>query len=181
MIPIRQPRSSATRHGPTHALPAGLLLIALATAGLAAMPQGWPLAHAQIGVTKPQANRSLGQQTQRLSESIDLSDDDADGTVVNDDHQDEDVEDEQPELPMLREGTPLKLAAVQCKTIGERLQVTLESDGRQLLALENLNCQRLWQAVRDNRNDDRWIISGTITEFQGRNFVLLERSTRQQR
>lgn len=80
-------------------------------------------------------------------------------------------------MKILREGTKLNMVAVSCRVAGDRLEVELE-DSRRILALENLASQRVWQAVRDDHIDANWIISGSITEFQAQNFVLIERVSR---
>ncbi|MEZ6135032.1 MAG: hypothetical protein R3C53_09005 [Pirellulaceae bacterium] len=80
---------------------------------------------------------------------------------------------------ILREGTRIESKAGECRSDGERLAITF-NDGKShtMIALENLAAQRILQAVSDDSNDKGWIVTGSVTEFQGRNFILLERVTR---
>ncbi|MCA9132456.1 MAG: hypothetical protein KDA45_04855 [Planctomycetales bacterium] len=79
---------------------------------------------------------------------------------------------------LLREGMRIEAGAAQCRSAGERLVIELNESGRSLVALENLASQRVLQAVLDDASDRQWIVNGQVTEFQGRNFLLLERVTR---
>jgi hypothetical protein len=47
-----------------------------------------------------------------------------------------------------------------------------------MTALENLTSQRVLKAVLDDASDSQWTISGLVTEFQDRNFILLDRVVR---
>jgi hypothetical protein len=52
------------------------------------------------------------------------------------------------------------------------------NDSRQLLALENLASQRILKAVMNDASDSKWIVSGVVTEFQERNYLMLDRVSR---
>ena len=77
-----------------------------------------------------------------------------------------------------REGTKIEQQTVSCRSNGERLVVELRSEKQQVLALENLMAQRILESVTDDPNDRYWSVNGTLTEFQGKNFILLERVNR---
>ncbi len=81
---------------------------------------------------------------------------------------------------LLREGKQLSSQHATCRSTGERLVVEIEIDGhiRTLTALENLSAQRILKAVVDEPSDSAWIVNGSITEFQDRNFILLKRVSR---
>ncbi len=83
------------------------------------------------------------------------------------------------EEKLLREGTRIVGDIGECRTDGDRLSIIFgEQPTRSLIALENLAAQRIVQAVLDDPSDRSWKVSGTITEFQGRNYILLERVAR---
>ena len=81
--------------------------------------------------------------------------------------------------PLMREGTKIVNQSATCRSSGDRLQVILAEDSTPVIALENLASQRILKAAMDDAGDERWVINGQITEFQGRNFILLDRVTRQ--
>lgn len=80
---------------------------------------------------------------------------------------------------LMREGTRLLDQPAVCLSSGERLLVTIDENSPPLIALENLAAQRILKAVLDDASDDHWIVGGQITEFQERNYVLLDRVIRQ--
>ena len=79
---------------------------------------------------------------------------------------------------ILREGTRVESRPAECRSEGERLTILLPDTTRALTALENLATQRIQKAVLDDPSDKQWIITGTVTEFQGRNYILIERVSR---
>lgn len=81
--------------------------------------------------------------------------------------------------PLMREGTKIVNQSATCRSSGDRLQVILAEDSMPVIALENLASQRILKAAMDDAGDERWVINGQITEFHGRNFILLDRVTRQ--
>lgn len=80
---------------------------------------------------------------------------------------------------LMREGAKLVNQPVTCRGSGDRLLVELPQASLPLVALENLASQRILQAILDDTGSERWIINGSVTEFQGRNYILLDRVTRQ--
>jgi hypothetical protein len=81
-------------------------------------------------------------------------------------------------VKLIREGTRIDDRPAVCRFNGERLSVELDGQENAILALENLAAQRILVAVRDDPNDNRWLLNGTITEFLGSNYVMLERVKR---
>ena len=49
---------------------------------------------------------------------------------------------------------------------------------KELVALENLSLERIADAMRVDSADNRWVVTGRITEFRGQNFLWIERATR---
>lgn len=47
-----------------------------------------------------------------------------------------------------------------------------------MVVLENLNLQRVIQNLQGNPHQEIWLITGRVTEFQGANYLLLERAIR---
>ncbi|MEO8270271.1 MAG: hypothetical protein ABI557_11170 [Aureliella sp.] len=80
---------------------------------------------------------------------------------------------------LLREGTKIVNQSAICRSSQDRLQLTLVDTSIPLIALENLASQRILKANMDDAGDERWVINGQITEFQGHNFILLDRVMRQ--
>ncbi len=76
----------------------------------------------------------------------------------------------------LREGTQIVDQWGHFKTIGERWVFVGERDGVQWTALENRNLERVARSAAGNPRRLRWKVTGTVTEYQGSNFLLIERA-----
>ncbi len=74
---------------------------------------------------------------------------------------------------LMREGSRIEASVIKFRAAGERLTAQL-ADQRTVTALENLAAQRVLKAVIEDPKDDEWKVTGTITEFNNRNFLLLE-------
>ncbi|RMF39658.1 MAG: hypothetical protein D6753_13235 [Planctomycetota bacterium] len=74
---------------------------------------------------------------------------------------------------LLREGMTIQSPAATCRYNGDRLTVDLEGNGYPLIVLENLLAQRIADALQIDPTDNAWRIEGEVTEFGGRNYVLL--------
>ncbi len=87
----------------------------------------------------------------------------------------------EPEPALLREGSRITNRPAVCRSSGERLIVNFDGadSSKSIVALENLAAQRILQAVADDVEDGNWIVGGQITEFQDRNYILLDRVIRQ--
>lgn len=50
-------------------------------------------------------------------------------------------------------------------------------DGKaRLVGLQNLNLQRIVEAIREHPERLEWVVSGTVTEYRGANFLLIKRA-----
>ena len=71
---------------------------------------------------------------------------------------------------LLREGTKLDNTSGFFQSAGERTVFFMEKEKRRLICLENLALQRV-NAQAANGN---WRVRGTITEYNGENYLLIE-------
>ncbi len=76
----------------------------------------------------------------------------------------------------LREGTKIVDQLGHFKITGDRAMFYTEDGKRQFGGLENLNLERIFRALSENREQLTWSISGTITEYRGSNFLLIDRA-----
>ena len=91
-----------------------------------------------------------------------------------------------PVVTVMREGTPLvnrlgRLTAVAGPE-GTRNEFTFEADGQALrdpplVLIPNLNLMAMEDYVRQAGRDLRFRVSGVVTEYRGRNYLLLEKVT----
>jgi len=63
---------------------------------------------------------------------------------------------------------------------GQQWELTFEADGRAMqdppmLILPNLNLMKMETTVADNNRDVRFLVTGVVTEYKGRNYILLEK------
>jgi len=77
--------------------------------------------------------------------------------------------------PLLREGTAELDLVGQFKSSGERVVFHTSDGTRQFGVLENLGLQRVTEVIRDNPVPLEWVVSGTVTEYRGANYLLLDR------
>jgi hypothetical protein len=77
----------------------------------------------------------------------------------------------------LREGTPIHDQAGRFRATGDRLTFYAIDGGRRFLCLENLALERIARAVHDNPEALDWCITGTATEYQGANYLLVTHAT----
>lgn len=59
---------------------------------------------------------------------------------------------------------------------GSRVAFVLADNKRNFIALENRNLERVAQAIAENAKQLEWIVSGTISEYRGENFLLVNRA-----
>jgi hypothetical protein len=80
-------------------------------------------------------------------------------------------------LLRLREGTRFVDRLGVFRQVGESL-VFVDEEGREIGGLPNLNLERVMRALKSAEEPDaiRWSVSGTITEFSGRNYLLISRA-----
>ena len=77
----------------------------------------------------------------------------------------------------IREGARMELREARVRIVGETLVFTVEGHAP-IEGLENLALQRVYQAILDDPTHDRWLVTGQITEFRDRNYLLLDRGLR---
>jgi hypothetical protein len=53
----------------------------------------------------------------------------------------------------------------------------LKGERREFVCLENIILERVQQLAQEVSSDCLWIISGRVTQFQGKNFLILESAT----
>ena len=81
----------------------------------------------------------------------------------------------------IREGTEIVDRMGHFQITGERVTgervtfVAADGDGR-FVALENLSLQRVVRAITDSPEPLKWSVSGTATEFNGANYLLIQRA-----
>lgn len=74
-----------------------------------------------------------------------------------------------------REGTRLVGASGSFSRAGDRLIFHAAETGRSFIGLENLSLERVARQSRDDLAGQLWSVTGTVTEFQGSNYVLVSR------
>ncbi|HYO25453.1 MAG TPA: hypothetical protein VEQ85_10955 [Lacipirellulaceae bacterium] len=82
-----------------------------------------------------------------------------------------------PDAHRLREGTQLTDHLGHFRQNGESLTF-VDDDGRELGALPNLNLERVARTLKavDEPESVSWSVSGAVTEFSGRNYLLISRA-----
>lgn len=77
----------------------------------------------------------------------------------------------------LREGTRLKNCVGRFRQNGDTVSF-VDEDGHDIGGLPNLNLERVVRMLKgvDEPESISWSISGTVTEFSGRNYVLISRA-----
>ncbi len=90
-----------------------------------------------------------------------------------------------PPQPVLRrEGSPIldRTGRLTKSADGQSSEFTFDSDGKNMLdpplgILPNLNLMAMENLVSGSSKDARFRISGSVTEYKGRNYVLIEKVT----
>lgn len=88
------------------------------------------------------------------------------------------TKDAQEKLPPshLREGATVTDLVGHFKAAGDRWVFFEEGNSRRLIALENQNLERLSRTMAESPLPLVWKVTGTITEFRGKNYLLIERA-----
>jgi hypothetical protein len=88
-----------------------------------------------------------------------------------------------PAMPVVREGTHLieKSGRLSHSPDGQQAIFTFDADGTAMqdppmLILPNLKLQAMESAVQVKASDVHFRISGTVTEYKGRNYILLDKA-----
>jgi hypothetical protein len=87
-----------------------------------------------------------------------------------------------PQLNLMREGTFIidRTARLTKGADGQTSELTFDADGKAMkdppmVILPNSALMRMEQAVSGASRDLRFKVSGTVTEYKGRNYILLEK------
>ena len=87
-----------------------------------------------------------------------------------------------PPMKLRREGTTLNdvVGRLTRAADGQQWELALDSDGRAmqdppLIILPNLNLAAMESAVNNASRDLRFRVTGVVTEYKGRNYILLEK------
>jgi len=87
-----------------------------------------------------------------------------------------------PALTVLREGTPIinRLGRLSLGADGAPSEFVFESDGQALrdpplLLIPNLKLMIMEDVARGNTREPRFRVSGVVTEYRGRNYLLLDK------
>jgi hypothetical protein len=76
----------------------------------------------------------------------------------------------------LLEGTELREELGTFHLSGNRVTFVSAGQKRRFTALENLTIERVAQSLADNPLSQQWIVSGTVTEYRGNNYLLVTRA-----
>jgi hypothetical protein len=89
-----------------------------------------------------------------------------------------------PAPTLIREGTPIldRTGRVTKSVDGQTSEFTFDSDGKNmqdppLLILPNLTLMSMENLVSSTSKDVKFRISGTVTEYKGRNYILIDKAT----
>src|SRR5215216_4711461 len=87
-----------------------------------------------------------------------------------------------PQLNLRREGSLIidQTARLTRSADGQTAELTFEADGKAMkdppmIILPNLKLAQMENAVISSSRDIRFKVTGTVTEYKGRNFILLEK------
>ena len=76
----------------------------------------------------------------------------------------------------IREGTEIVNQLGHFRTAGDRLTFFPADGNSRLVGLENLNLERIARMIADSPALLQWKVSGTVTEFTGANYLLVQRA-----
>lgn len=82
-----------------------------------------------------------------------------------------------PKAQLRREGTQLRDEPGRFLAVGTRLTF-ISAAGTHYIGLENLNLERVGKIVATSTDSVEWFVTGTVTEYQGANYLLLTRARR---
>jgi hypothetical protein len=75
----------------------------------------------------------------------------------------------------LREGEVLEVTG-KLELAGDRAIFYPAGEKNGLRVLENLALERVTQVLSESRDERQWIVSGTITEYRGANYILIHKA-----
>ncbi len=76
----------------------------------------------------------------------------------------------------LREGTELVDQLGTFRVTGDRVAFFTEPDGGRFVVLENLALERIVHNLEEQNYPPKWLVTGTLTEYRGENFLLIRRA-----
>jgi hypothetical protein len=76
----------------------------------------------------------------------------------------------------LREGTQLVDQAGKFEFAGDRVAFFPNGSSDSYRVLENLALERISRILNEGRGKQAWILSGTLTEFRGSNYLLITKA-----
>ena len=76
----------------------------------------------------------------------------------------------------LREGTRLLDAAGRFEVVGDRISFVFADSTESMRVLENLSLDRVFRVLSNSQASPQWIISGTVTEYNSGNYLLLTKA-----
>ena len=76
--------------------------------------------------------------------------------------------------PRFREGTRVSDLVGIVRQTGQRYTFFVEAEGSRFVLLENLMLERIMRSQASHPGIVQWKVSGTVTEFQGQNYLLIE-------
>ena len=76
----------------------------------------------------------------------------------------------------LREGTRLFEVSGRFEAVGDRVNFVVADSGESVRILENLALQRISSVLKESQTSPQWTISGTITEYNSQNYLLLTKA-----
>lgn len=79
---------------------------------------------------------------------------------------------------LLREGSLIHKVRVKCRAVGDNLFLEIREQNRTVAALQNLASQRILKSVVEDSADTAWMVSGVVTEFNQRNYLLIKHAQR---
>jgi hypothetical protein len=87
-----------------------------------------------------------------------------------------------PQLNLLREGTYIvdRTGRLTRSADGQTAELSFDSDGKALkdppmVILPNLKLMQMENAVQGNSRDLKFRVTGMVTEYKGRNYIMLEK------
>lgn len=76
----------------------------------------------------------------------------------------------------VREGTQLKENLGGFRAAGDRVSFVSADGQYKLVVLENLTLERVARVLKESGSTSQWLVSGTVTEYQGTNYLLVTRA-----
>lgn len=77
----------------------------------------------------------------------------------------------------VREGTRITDSVGQFDWVGDRLNFVSDDGTQDFRVLENLAMERVAQSMEQAASQITWTVSGTVTEYRGSNYLLIEHVT----